>query len=324
MPGELRTAFNTGSTLYALIWDFANNEIWYPTGEVFETWGTGSRSTLDYAITMTELVSGIGYYVADWPTGMSAGSYDYIVKYQAGSVPADSDVMLSGPVKVYWTGVTTAAEPETNAVNICNRALAKLGGGEDTRIISAIGTSGDKTSELCELLYTPTRKEVLVRVKPQECSEYEDLGDESSFSGEKAEWRYVFDLPDDCLSVIKQTDERYHKLEYDHEIKLSKLFTNALSNEDADSAYIEYVVNETDGSKFSESLINAIATKLASELAPRIIGGEWAWKRRLDLLDEYEKLVLPLAKGLNRRQQYHDERERESKYSILGDRYEYE
>lgn len=326
MSSELRSAFSTGSTLYALIWDFANNKVWYPTGAVFETWGTGSRASLDYAITMTELASGIGYYVGDWPTGMSAGTYDYVVKYQSGANPADSDETMSGPVKKYWTGVATADEPETNAVHICNRGLAKLSGGEDTRTISALGTSGDKTSELCDLLYTPTRKEVLVRMRPQECCEYEDLGDESASTMEKADWEYIFDLPSDCLHVIRQTDEQYHKINYDHEVKLSKLFTNALSNDDGDSAYIEYVVNETDGSKFSEELVNAIATKLASELAPRIVGGEGGRLLRIDFLDEFEKLILPLAKGINRRQQYQENEHfgRDSKYSILGDRWAFE
>lgn len=325
MGSELRTAFTTGYALYALIWDYANNKIWYPTGAVFETWGTGSRSSIDYAITLSEIATGIGYYVADWPAGMSAGTYDYVIKYRAGAVAADSDETMAGPVKKYWTGVAEADEPETNAVNICNRSLGLLSGGEDTLTITALG-DGSKTSDLCDLFYTPSRTETLSRMQPQECSEYEDLGSESSSTMEKAEWTYIFDLPSDCLSVIRQTDEKYHKINYDHEVKLSKLLTHALTNEDGDSAYIEYVVNETNGSVFSEETVNAISIKLASYLAPRISGKEWGWKRREQLLDEYERLALPVAKGLNRRQQYHENVHigRNIHYDILGGRSDYD
>lgn len=326
MSNELRTSFTTGYNLYVLIWDFANNKIWHPTGAAFETWGTNSRSASDYAITLSELASGIGYYVADWPTAMSAGTYDYVVKYRVGATPADSDETMTGPVGKYWSGLSVVDEPETNAVSICNRALGILGGGEDTREITTIGESGDKTSELCDLFYTPSRKTVLTRMHPQECSYYSDLGDESSFSGEKADWKYVFDLPEGCLDVIRQTDERYHKLNYDHQIKQSKLFTNALTNEDGDAAYIEWVKNETDGSLFSEEVVRCISVLLASDLAPRIIAGDWGWKRRIDLLDEFEKLTLPTAKGINRRQQHEQNKHfgRDSHYSILGGRNAYE
>lgn len=321
MAGGIRTSFSTGYNLYALIYDFENSKVWYPTGAVFETWGTGGRSTLDYAIILSELASGIGYYIADWPSGMTAGTYDYVIKYRAGAAPADSDETMSGPVKKYWTGVSEAEEPETNAVNICNRALGILGGGEDTRTIATLG-DGEKTSDLCDLFYTPARKTVLTRLHPQECSYYADLGDESSFSGEKAEWTYVFDLPSGCLDVIRQTDEKYHRIEYSYEVKQSKLFTNALSNEDGDSAYIEWVKNETNGSLFSEETVKCISVLLASDLAPRIVAGDWGWKRRIDLLDEFEKLTLPTAKGINHRQQHEHNKHfgRDSNYSILGDR----
>jgi len=211
-------------------------------------------------------------------------------------------------------------------VEICNLALARIGGGEDTRTISALGTSGDKTSELCDLLFNPTRKEVLKRLQPQECCEYEDLGSESSDTPEMAEWLYVFDLPDDFLHLIRQTDEQYHKLNYDCEVKLGYLFTNTLSNDDGDSAYIEYVVDEDTVTVFSDETVKCITTKLAAELAPRIVGVEYGHKRRLELLDEFEKLVLPVAKGTNHAQQ-HDENShigRDSKYSILGDRGAYD
>lgn len=317
MANDIRHVWATGATVYALIWDYLNSKIWYPTGEVFETWGTGSRTALDYAVTMTERA--VGYYTGSWPTAMSVGKYDVIIKLQAGASPADTDLTVAGPAKKYWTGVTTAEEPETNAVNICNRSLAKLGGGDDTLIITALG-DGTKTSDLCDLLYTPIRKEVQIRGEFQEITYYKDLGAESSFAGEKAEWLYVFDLPADCLHVTKQTNEQYHRLEYPKEVKQNKLFTNTLSNNAGSSAYIEYIKNETDGSVFSKEQTNCIVTKLAAEMAPRIVKGDLGHKRRQELLDEFEKLILPTARGLNQSQGYNYEEPLESKFSWLGGR----
>lgn len=317
MPiNKYRTQYPTGNNLYILLYD-KDQKVAYNTGETFETYGTSSRTAADYAITMTE-ITGTGYYYASWPTWVERGNYDVVVKIRAGTTPANSDIGF-GPVEKYWTGTVVAEDPETNAVNICNRALTKIGGGIDAVTITSLSAT-DKTSTLCNLLYTPARKTVLKRMKPQECLYYADLGDESSFSGEKAEWDYVFDLPSGCLIVTKQTDELSHKVEWPYEIKQGQLFTNVLSNEDGDSAYIEYVTNETDGDVFSEEVINAIATLMAADLTPRITGGEWGWKRRQELLNEFETLVLPTAMGINRSQQFHSERPRLSKYSWLGDR----
>ena len=319
---EILVTSLTGQSLYALIFD-TSNKVAYIAGETFETHGTDSRTNADYDIPLTELGS-TGYYYANYPTWIERGKYYTIIKYRSGSVAADSDTSIGGPVEKYWTGSAVVAIPETNAVSICNRALAILSGGDDNTltITTLSGATGPekKTSELCALYYTETRREVLARMQPQECSYYADLGDESSFSGEKAEWEYVFDLPGNLLIIVRQCDEQYHKMDYNHEIMQNYLFTNIYSNEDRDSAYILYVKNETDASAFSDEVTKAIYTLLASKLAPRIIAGDWGHKRRQELLDEFESLVLPSSMGLNRSMQHHSEEPRLSKYDWLGGR----
>ncbi len=317
MINKFRTQYPTGGNLYIQIFN-EDQEIAYIAGETFETYGTGSRNAADYAVNMTE-ITGTGFYFASWPTWIERGNYDVVVKVRSGATPVDGDTGY-GPVERYWTTAAVTAPTDSDEVEICNLALAKIGGGDDVLTISSLSDT-DKTSVLCKLLYTPKRKTVLKRMKPQECSYYADLGDESSFSGEKAEWDYVFDLPSDNLIVCRQTDERYHKLDYRYEIKQSKLFTNVFSNEDGDSAYIEYIKNETDAAVFSVEVIDAIATLIAAELTPRITSGEWGWKRRQDLLEEFETLVLSNATGINLSMQHHDEQQRDSKFSVLGDRW---
>ncbi len=317
---EILVTSITGQSLYALIWD-TSNKVAYIAGETFETHGTSSRTNADYDIPLIE-VGSTGYYYADYPTWIERGRYYTIIKYRTGSVAVDSDQSIGGPVEKYWTGSAVVAIPETNAVSICNRALSILSGGSNTKTITALG-DGTDTSDLCDLYYTETRREVLARMQPQECSYYADLGDESSFSGEKAEWLYVFDLPSDLLIIVRQCDEQHHKMEYNQEIMQGYLFTNTYSNEDRDSAYILYVKNETDASAFSDEVTKAIYTLLASKLAPRIIAGDWGHKRRQELLEEFETLVLPTSMGINRSMQHHDERPRLSKYNWLGDRQYY-
>ncbi len=313
---KFRTQYPTDADLYILIWD-EDQKIAYIVGEVFETYGTASRTAADYAINMTEQGS-TGFYTASWPTWIARGNYDVVVKVRSGATPADSDTGY-GPVERYCTTASVTAPTDVDAVEICNRALAKIGGGDDTLEISSLSDT-DPTSLLCATLYTPARKTVLKRMKPQECSYYADLGAQSAFAGEKAEWTYVFDLPSDNLIVCRQTDERFHKLEYRSQIKQSKLFTNNFSNEDGDSAYIEYIKDETDATVFSEEVVNAIATLMAVDLTPRITGGEWGWKRRQELLEEFETLVLPNSEGINKSMQHHDETPRDALYSWLGAR----
>lgn len=319
MANEITTTAPTGYTLYALLFN-ESNEVWYDTGGEFEAHATSGRTNADYAIALTEVAS-IGWYYADYPS-IDRGNYLTVIKYQAGATPANSDQSIGGPVKKYWTGSAVVEEPETNAVNICNKALAKIGGGKDTLTITALG-DGTDTSDLCDLFYTDVRKEVLKRMQPQECTYYADLGDESSYSGEKAEWEYAFDLPDDNLIVTRQIDEDSHEVEYRYEIKQSQLFTNILSNTDRDSAYIEYVKNETDGDVFNGEMVEAMATLLASLLAPRIVKGEMGMTLCERLFDKYEKVVLPKSIGISRSMQHDDEDQHEEKYSWLGHRQYY-
>ena len=98
MSNDIWTVWATGATVYALIKNY-ENEFWYPTGENFETWGTGTRTSIDYAVPLTEIVAGLGDYSADWPSGMSAGKYLAYIKLQAGDTPLITDLSIAGPAK---------------------------------------------------------------------------------------------------------------------------------------------------------------------------------------------------------------------------------
>lgn len=99
MSSEIRQFYATGYTLYAVIRNISG-QVWYPTGEVFEAWGTGGRTAADYDIVLTEYHLS---YIGDFDTNVDAGRYDVQVYRQAGGAPADTDIMC-GVTQISWSG----------------------------------------------------------------------------------------------------------------------------------------------------------------------------------------------------------------------------
>lgn len=73
------------------------------------------------------------------------------------------------------------------------------------------------------------------------------------------------------------------------------LATNSYSNDDGDSAYIEYIWYNDDPTLYTEAFIEAFATKLAYEMS--VHSKDYA--RRLSLLEEYERLAKPFSWRIN-------------------------
>lgn len=98
-------------------------------------------------------------------------------------------------------------------------------------------------------------------------------------------WCYRYALPNDCLTLRAVTDEsglrgvrglaelcgrQWCAGIYDYEIAYGDQDTSILT--DAPEAYAVYVVRVTDTGRYSAHFINALACRLAAELAPTIIG----------------------------------------------------
>ena len=107
---EIRQHYPTGFTLYAVIRNSAGL-VWYPTGEVFETWGTGGRDAADYDIALTESQAD---YIGDFDTNVDAGRYDVQVFRQAAGAPADTDI-LAGVREIVWSGTAAVGSGEVGA-----------------------------------------------------------------------------------------------------------------------------------------------------------------------------------------------------------------
>jgi hypothetical protein len=100
MANELNLPYASGYTIFYTVRSAAGL-VWYPTGEVMEAWGTGSRTAADYDGAMTDK-SG-GFYVGDMDSNVPAGDYTIIFHQQAGDAPVDTDYPLASQ-KGYWSG----------------------------------------------------------------------------------------------------------------------------------------------------------------------------------------------------------------------------
>ncbi|MBW7991893.1 MAG: hypothetical protein FVQ84_17995 [Planctomycetes bacterium] len=100
MSNEIHIDYNSGSTLYTVVRNGAG-EVWYAGGQVFESWGTGSRTANDYDIPLTD--KGGSRYVGDFGGNIPAGRYSVQAFLQAGANPADSDNLVWSD-KIVWSG----------------------------------------------------------------------------------------------------------------------------------------------------------------------------------------------------------------------------
>lgn len=131
-----------------------------------------------------------------------------------------------------------------------------------------------------------------------------------SYVPEIGQWNYAFNLPSDYFAMVRHCDESYTikdgvRREYQYQTILNKdgdgliMLTNDLTNAGADSAYIEYVIDQTTFTLFSPALEECIATLLAAELCP-ILGRNLEIRQRI--LIEYDQLAVPEAKRYNQSQ----------------------
>ena len=85
---EIRS-FNAGATTcYAVVRDISG-QVWYVTGQAWETWGTGGRTAADYDIVLSNKTAGM--FVGTMDTNIGAGQYYIVTLQQAGGTPADTD-----------------------------------------------------------------------------------------------------------------------------------------------------------------------------------------------------------------------------------------
>ena len=186
----------------------------------------------------------------------------------------------------------TVAQTTTD---ICNLALLQDG----ADLIETLADSDvSDNAQLCRRLLPVVTSICLGRWEGSELTKFSKLGNEVEVD-EQADWEFVFNLPDDCLAVIAQIDEGDHTKKFKYIVKGRKLYTNNYSNDDGDSAYIDYI-SVGDVSLYSPGLIEYIALKLAIAMAPKLMGiSEESQLHIQGMQRELRLRVLPEAIGRN-------------------------
>jgi hypothetical protein len=141
-----------------------------------------------------------------------------------------------------------------SVVQICNIALSNIG---EQRITAL--TDNNERARLCNLRYDDVRDAVL-RSYPFKCAVQRV---ELALSADTPAWGYTkkFALPADCLRVLDI--ENYFE---DYEIEGRFIVT------DATQIKLKYIYRVEDPNQFDSLTIQAIALKLASELAEALTG----------------------------------------------------
>jgi hypothetical protein len=100
MVNEMHANYASGNTLYLIIRDREGN-VWYPDGQVFESWGTNGRDAEDYCLSMIDKSGSL--YVGDFDDNISTGTYIIQIFLQEGVDPADGDTLIESS-RIVWSG----------------------------------------------------------------------------------------------------------------------------------------------------------------------------------------------------------------------------
>ena len=115
-------AFLPGITnAYAMIRG-TTGTVWYPTGQVLETWGTSGRTAANYSIAMVDK-SG-DFFVGDFDTNVSAGAYYISVSNRVGGAPADTDPVLWESYGEWSGTVWSLGTPGVTADKVWDEAVS--------------------------------------------------------------------------------------------------------------------------------------------------------------------------------------------------------
>jgi hypothetical protein len=146
---------------------------------------------------------------------------------------------------------------QVTEISICNQGLGWLG----ANLITSFDDIS-KESNLCEANYHQLRDAVLEIGEwsfAMKRAELPQLGDNELTLG----YSYAYQLPSDCIRVVKVTpDNLYSDVDgMQWELEDRKILS------DQGSCFIRYIARIEDPQRFSPGFVNALAYRIASELA---------------------------------------------------------
>jgi len=121
---EIRAFVAGAADCFAVVREI-DGDVWYPTGQVFEVWGTSARTAADYGIALTDKSGDM--FVGDFNANISAGQYYIITYQQAGANPADTDPAVWQDYG-YWDGSLWTSGPDASNIDTIAIDVAGLDG----------------------------------------------------------------------------------------------------------------------------------------------------------------------------------------------------
>jgi hypothetical protein len=115
MANEIQIDYQSGLTLYACLRNITG-EVWNPSLQAFEDWGSDGHTADDYHISLTD--KGGSRYVGDFDNAIGSGRYTIQIFVQSSQAPADADELI-GAGCIIWTG---AAELTCDKI-LANKAV---------------------------------------------------------------------------------------------------------------------------------------------------------------------------------------------------------
>lgn len=154
----------------------------------------------------------------------------------------------------------------TSDVDICNSALNMIGA---STILSL--TEDSKVGRICNQRY-PHVRDAVFRAHPWNCL-IKRTQLPADTTAPDWEFAYAYSLPADCLRVL-----RLEYLDTVYKVEGKKIVTD-----EGAPLKIQYVAQETDPMQYDELLVEAIASRLASDIAYPVIGSNTLSAQMMDI-----------------------------------------
>jgi hypothetical protein len=100
MANEIQIDYESGNELYAIVRN-SDGQVWNPSLQVFEDFGSDGHDADDYDISLTDRDG--GRYTGDFDAAITFGRYTVQIFVQASASAADIDELI-GSGCIIWTG----------------------------------------------------------------------------------------------------------------------------------------------------------------------------------------------------------------------------
>lgn len=143
----------------------------------------------------------------------------------------------------------------SSIVSICNRGLQILGA---ARILDI--TEDTRNGRACNACYDVLRKSELRKHRWRFAIARKVLAPLTGFDDPHEEFSYVFQMPADCLRILKPED-----VSCDWQVEGRRIYTN-----ETDALNLRYIKDETDTNVFDECFSEMLSAKLAEAMCEEI------------------------------------------------------